>query len=776
MAARRGGGRRSGGRRGGSGSRGARSSSRGRNRGGGRARTRRDERPPRPPPDYKPPPPPGERPETLRPTDRVFRGLNLYPFQARAVDAIAGGHSVIVSAPTGAGKTLVADYAISVAFRQGWRVVYTAPIKALSNQKFRDFRAEHGDQVGIMTGDVTINPGGDLLVMTTEVFRNTLFDDPERLADFRFVVHDEVHYLDDPERGTVWEESIIHAPPNMRLVCLSATVPNVEEFAEWIESVRQEQVTVVEMHDRPVPLDHMCWLPEEGPVRVKDALAVLQQPFGERRRMRRERSPSRLLDWLVDQRLLPVLYFAFSRRDCEALAGENAHRQLLGDEDSERVGALFDELAERYSCTRTPALASLRRMACAGVGFHHAGMLPVHKEIVERLFTTGNVRMLFCTSTFALGINMPARSVAFAGLRKFDGEKMDYMLCREYGQMAGRAGRQGLDAHGLVISRIEPSRDKPRGVKRVLTGATEPVLSRWNPDYGTLLTHFRRMGDRVALTYAKSFAKFQRERGRGKQRAPGDSQEERLLRARLAILSRTGHIDREQEPPVVTEKGGFVARVKGYEIQAGEWRESGLLDELDHRQLAALLMATVYEPRQDHESERSRMPGLRRLEALAGELIEAFREEEWHEGLLDLTQRVHFGLTRPLELWLDGRPLTDLADVTSVRAGDMVRNFRLLLLCARQIRRALPDTESDRRDRIADVMRAVNRDEVDARRQLDVDEEEDLDEGEPGGEGVESGESGESAAGPDTGAVADATAELRAPPPPEDDEFGAGLL
>ena len=200
------------------------------------------------------------------PSPHSFRGLNLFPFQQDAIKAIFSGHSVVVAAPTGAGKTLVADFAIEQALSQDRRVVYTSPIKTLSNQKFRDFREEYGEErVGLMTGDVTIQADAHLLIMTTEIFRNTIFEAPERLAGFDFVIFDECHYLDDRERGTVWEEAIIFAPPHIRVVALSATVPNVADFAAWIHEVRDIPVDVIIETERPVPLIHKTWIPGRGP-------------------------------------------------------------------------------------------------------------------------------------------------------------------------------------------------------------------------------------------------------------------------------------------------------------------------------------------------------------------------------------------------------------------------------------------------------------------------------------------------------------------------------
>src|SRR5262245_4229339 len=279
----------------------------------------------------------------------TFRGLTLFPFQRRAVEAIFEGKGVVVAAPTGAGKTLVADYAIDHALAQGRRVLYTSPIKALSNQKFRDFRAHYGEErVGLMTGDVTLQPDAPLLVLTTEIFRNTIFEDPKRLDGFEFVIFDEVHYLDDRERGTVWEEAILYAPTHIRVVALSATVPNVQELADWIEAVRHTPVDVIVEERRPVPLTHKVWIPGRGPRSLDEGRRYLIEVGrhddrrggrggrfrGPRRGVRArlealERASGDLIDHVEQHGLLPAIYFCFSRLDCERLAQANAHPALL---------------------------------------------------------------------------------------------------------------------------------------------------------------------------------------------------------------------------------------------------------------------------------------------------------------------------------------------------------------------------------------------------------------------------------------------------------------
>ncbi|MHC4924695.1 MAG: DEAD/DEAH box helicase, partial [Planctomycetota bacterium] len=450
---------------------------------GGPRRSSRPEHPHATPRNPTPPPPPPQPlPEPSIPTE-TYRGFKLHEFQQLALNAIRKGSSVLVAAPTGAGKTLVADFAIEQAMEEGRRICYTAPVKALSNQKFRDFRKTMGERVGIMTGDVTINAGAPLLIMTTEVFRNTVFENPDNLDDCSAVIFDEIHYLDDRQRGTVWEESIIFAPEHVRIIGLSATIPNIDEMADWIRSIRELPVEVIQHEQRPVPLRNWVFHAEMGAV---DLPQLRRQAKGRRKPRKWERHRGRgrhhrakehaaLLDHIEENELLPCLYFSFSRRECEERAEENARRNLLTPGERDEILKSFDSMCDLYQLEGTDATNHLRNLAGHGILYHHAGLLPVHKEIVERLFTTGLIKLLFTTETFALGVNMPARTVGFASLKKFDGISVGWLMAREYGQMAGRAGRQGIDSVGDVFSRVEDRDLDFRALEHLFSGEIEPV-------------------------------------------------------------------------------------------------------------------------------------------------------------------------------------------------------------------------------------------------------------------------------------------------------------
>ncbi|MFQ6044589.1 MAG: DEAD/DEAH box helicase, partial [Candidatus Poribacteria bacterium] len=345
----------------------------------------------------------------------LYKGYELDRFQEEAIDSITAGHSVIVAAPTGAGKTVIAEYAVERCIEQNKRVIYTAPIKALSNQKYRDFHKDYGDLIGIMTGDVVLNPFAPVLIMTTEIFRNAIFDDITRLDDVEYVIFDEIHYINDIERGTVWEESIIFAPQNIKFVCLSATMPNLRQFAEWMQSVRDCQIDIVEERERPVPLKHKLYLEGYGIGSLSDLKAVYQFEQQSKfwdiwdedewwREFEDEYEPQKpkeldwekltivktdLINYIRKNRQLPCLHFCFSRKGCEENAFLYASKKsFLDDRQKGEILNLYDDLCKRYKIHADPNIEEFRQLIANGVAYHHAGMLPTLKEVVERLFTS----------------------------------------------------------------------------------------------------------------------------------------------------------------------------------------------------------------------------------------------------------------------------------------------------------------------------------------------------------------------------------------------------
>ena len=449
--------------------------------------------------------------------------FDLDPFQKQAIDVVERGQSLLLAAPTGAGKTVVAEAAIARALRTGHSVIYTAPVKALSNQKHHDFGQLFGSQnVGIMTGDVTENDGAPLLVMTTEILHNMLVcRDLSRIERVSCLVFDEFHYLADRDRGRVWEETIILCPKDIQLVCLSATMTNIDELAGWIGDVFGE-VEVVVNATRPVPLRyHYFTLGELRPALRPDGrpnrkLLELERydsqrevsaanPRWDRSRRGPVTSPVDVVDALLAADMVPALYFVFSRKETERLAVEAAGnlpapplpvqeeiRQCL----AERVARLGPELRDLSQTAR------LRGCLEAGVAFHHAGVLPDLKELVEDLFARGLIRVLFATETFALGVNMPARTVVLARITKWDGEAHRQITAREFQQMAGRAGRRGKDVLGHVVIVSDPFMSFD-GVAQLLMSQAEPVDSAFALTYNSYLNLVESYGPDAAEEIVK---------------------------------------------------------------------------------------------------------------------------------------------------------------------------------------------------------------------------------------------------------------------------------
>ncbi|HEX6513584.1 MAG TPA: DEAD/DEAH box helicase [Chloroflexota bacterium] len=434
--------------------------------------------------------------------------FQLDAFQLEAIEAIEEGQSVLLSAPTGAGKTVVAEAAIARALRQGKSVLYTSPIKALSNQKFRDFGQLFGpDKVGIMTGDVTGNEQAPLLVMTTEIFHNMLVvRDLSRIAGVSCLVFDEFHYLADRDRGWVWEEAVILCPKDIQVVCLSATMTNIDELASWIRDVFGE-VRVVVDKTRPVPLRyHYYTLGELHPAlrpdgRINRKLMELEMYDSYRDvgaddggwERRRRRGPVtgavEVTEALLEADMAPALYFLFSRKDTERAAIDVAGALPdLSPAAGRQILEAADECLRRLPSDMQGLSQTARLRGCleAGVAFHHAGVLPDLKELVEELFGQGLIRFLFATETFALGVNMPARTVVLSRITKFDGETHRQLTAREFHQMAGRAGRRGKDVLGHVVVVSDPWMPF-EGVGQLMIAPAEPVDSAFAVTYNSYL-------------------------------------------------------------------------------------------------------------------------------------------------------------------------------------------------------------------------------------------------------------------------------------------------
>jgi ATP-dependent RNA helicase HelY len=453
------------------------------------------------------------------------------PFQVEAAEAIAQGSSVVVTAPTGSGKTVVAEAAIHLALARGLRAFYTTPIKALSNQKFGDLIGQYGaDRVGLLTGDNVINGDAAIVVMTTEVLRNMIYAESSALDDVAIVVLDEVHYLQDRARGAVWEEVIIHCPEEVQLVCLSATIANNTEFAAcWRE--RRGSGVLVSTEARPVPLEPMYMMKERSGERAVFFHPTFVDRDGRRRpnprlqqllsmeqgRRRRFKTPNRaeVVERLHRERMLPAIYFIFSRAGCDAAAHRlvDAGIRLTTAEERSQIRATAETRIAHLGDSDLEVLGYDRWIAAleAGVASHHAGLVPAFKETVEELFSAGLVKVVFATETLALGINMPARSVVLENLSKYDGEGHQLLRPGDYTQLTGRAGRRGIDTEGFGVVLHSPFVRFGQVLEIAATGRHR-LTSSFRPTYNMTANLVANYPENQAEELLEaSFAAFQRE-------------------------------------------------------------------------------------------------------------------------------------------------------------------------------------------------------------------------------------------------------------------------
>ncbi len=571
-----------------------------------------------------------------------YRGYALDEFQSQAIAYVEQNYSVLVSAPTGTGKTLVADYLIEEMARRGRKVVYTAPIKALSNQKFKEFKRLLGDErVGILTGDVVINPDASVLIMTTEIFRNLLHQDPARVDDVAYCIFDEIHYIDDPHRGSVWEESLIFMPSGMRFLGLSATIPNVDELAEWVTQVHGHPVQVVYHPQRAVPLKHYVFEATAGITTLRK-LTQRYRRYAERLRVR---SNGRLrlefprtthLDLIkeIHRHYLPCLFFTFSRRRCEVNATELGEQfDFLNGAEKARVLEVIEGHLARHGRATVTRLHHLRHLLTRGIGYHHAGLLPVIKDIVEDLFEQRLIKVLYCTETFAVGLNFPCRTVCFEAMTKWDGETFRVLTNREYFQMAGRAGRRGIDDRGYAFTMADFNYFVPEEFPSMREDEIEPLRSRFTVTYNTVLNLVRKYTDEeIRAILRKNFATFQGERQRERWRLALESARKRLEtleredadgKARRSARRRVRALERDlaklspaeqyalefeakrrllEELDYIrdgrlTARGEFAAMINIQELLVTELFFAGWFHQLDEDQINVLAVSVDYEPR-----------------------------------------------------------------------------------------------------------------------------------------------------------------------------------
>ncbi|KAK5997722.1 ATP-dependent RNA helicase mtr4 [Cladobotryum mycophilum] len=467
--------------------------------------------------------------------------FKLDPFQSLSVASIERDESVLVSAHTSAGKTVVAEYAVAQCLKRNQRVIYTSPIKALSNQKYRDFEAIFGD-VGLMTGDVTINPTASCLVMTTEILRSMLYRGSEIMREVAWVVFDEIHYMRDKTRGVVWEETIIMLPDKVRYVFLSATIPNAFQFAEWIAKIHHQACHVVYTDFRPTPLQNYFFpsggkgayiiVDEKGNFNDQNFNMVMKavedkkgadpadinakmKGKGKNKKINKGGADEgsdiyKIIKMTVKKHFNPVIVFNFSKRECENLALKISNLHFNDESEQALVDKVFHSAIESLSeqDRELPQIMNLLPLLRRGIGVHHSGLLPILKETIEILFQESLIKVLFATETFSIGLNMPAKTVVFTQVTKWDGVQRRPITSSEYIQMAGRAGRRGLDARGIVIMMIDDKLE-PEVAKEIVTGHQDRLNSAFYLGYNMILNLLRIEAISPEFMLERCFHQFQ---------------------------------------------------------------------------------------------------------------------------------------------------------------------------------------------------------------------------------------------------------------------------
>jgi ATP-dependent RNA helicase HelY len=663
-------------------------------------------------------------------------GFALDDYQIQACHHLEEGSGVLVAAPTGAGKTVVGEFAVHLAVKAGTKCFYTTPIKALSNQKFHDLVEVYGlEKVGLLTGDQVVNSEADIAVMTTEVLRNMIYAGSPTLEGLEFVVMDEVHYLSDSFRGPVWEEVILGLDLGVKIVGLSATVSNVEEFGAWMEKVRGDIATVVSER-RPVPLFQHVFAgkrlvdlyegqaptaggssPRVNPELTRLASTENKTMRDDSRQMRGRsgkgkrgtqsglggRAHGRFASksHLVPRRvaviteldrldLLPAIYFIFSRQGCDQAVSRLVNDGVWLTRASERDQ--LREIASRHiTGLDEDDLEALRYRSwleafTRGIAAHHAGLLPMFKTAIEEAFSLGLVKVVFATETLALGINMPARTVVLDKLVKYNGASHADITPGEYTQLTGRAGRRGIDIEGHAVVTWQAGLD-PRALAGLASRRTYPLRSAFTPTYNMAVNLIASVGvDRAKKILQDSLAQFHSDYAQAANTKKARSH--RLVdkfESICLVLESFGYVN--SQPLQVTDTGMMLSRLYGvHDLLIAESIQAGIFDSLDVESLAATLSTLVYESRLTDRRADPRMPTRESASA-----VEAMRKL-WRQ--LHLTERDHrlesspaldLGFARSAHAWASGATLAEIVDISGLAAGDFVRWVRQCVDCAGQI-------------------------------------------------------------------------------------------
>lgn len=681
----------------------------------------------------------GQVPSNLRSSFERTYAHGLDRFQLEAMDLLDAGRSVLVTAPTGSGKTVVAEYAVHLALGEAVRAFYTTPLKALSNQKYSDLVARHGtERVGLLTGDNSINAGAPVVVMTTEILRNMIHSERTSLSRLGYVVLDEVHFLEDPYRGGVWEEVILGAPPEVKLVCLSATVANADDLAAWIGQVRGS-TGIVREDRRPVALHDLFAIGDRSNQRIHllpvfvggrpntqaielDELMARHGPRTGRPRPRvhqtghtrsRTYRPKRaeVVERLHEAELLPAIYFVFSRAGCD-----EAVRYCLDDglrltspPERQRIREIAEEHVDALSDDDLAVLGYGRFVSAleAGLAAHHAGMVPPFRETVEACFAEGLVKVVFATETLALGINMPARAVVIEELTKYGGAGHQELTPGEYTQLTGRAGRRGIDDVGYAVVLASPFHTFD-DLARLAGAPGRALTSSFRPTYNLATSLVRRFDRPEAYRIVtSSFAQWLSPEDLGGQ-----------LTSVLEMLEARGYLNGWS----VTADGEVLSGLyHEADLLISESMRAGLLDGLEPAAMAAVMSAFCFEARREREGAFEPPPGVvaERLFAI-GELSEALGDDERSRSL-PLTRGIDAGFAVLARDWARGRDLRRVLVPASQRGGqrrpsrpvmtggDFVRNVKQVIDLLRQIATVapLPETRSAAERAASRLLRGV---------------------------------------------------------------------